>query len=187
VRGNSLIFSRSGYADKLYGVDPLLFPQYTTFNKYFLPTEHELPAHGLRTRFLPFDFGYNDPMLAISPYDSVPVSLPMENNFLAEIITGTYSVQGPTGATTVASLGGALIGVNMTPGYLINFQQTHNGKTRQWANKAVSNAEAVGTAENPLLFKHPILIPAGDMLTCTIQNLMNATLQVQLLLTGGEF
>ena len=69
----------------------------------------------------------------------------------------------------------------------INFQHTHLGNTRQWMNKSVTNLEACGTGENPSLFKHPPLIPAGDTLTCIVTNLLNAQQRVQVLLLGGIF
>lgn len=183
MHGNQLIFSRSGNRRRLYGVDPLLFPQYTTFNKYFLPDEHELPRHGLQTNFLVFDFGFSDPSLAIAPYDTGYFPVELGFNFLAEMITGVSDV---LGVTTTPSAG-AQQNVQVTPSYLINFQHTHLGNTRQWAAKNVTNIEAVGTAENPLLFKSPVLLPKGDSLVCVLQNLANAQLRAQILLTGGSF
>ena len=188
--GNKLTFSRSGNRSRLYCVDPLLFPQYTVLNDYFLPADHELPAHGLRTRFLPFDFGFNDPTLVIAPYDTVPFPVPIGENFLAEAITGVSDVLGPAtvpGERDGPAGGGALANVLLSPSYLINFQHTHAGNTRQWASKSVTNLEAVGTGENPLLFKSPVLIPKGDTLTCTVTNLLNAQQRVQVMLLGGAF
>ncbi len=183
---NSLIFSIDGSATRTKRVSPYLFPQYVDANHLFLASDHELPT-SLRLRFLPFDFGYNDPQLTISAYDTAYVSIPMENNFLATQMTGQGSVVGVTGATTVASVSGTLVGVNLNPNYLVIFQHTHQGKTRQWHNKAVTNVEGPGSGMEPSMFKHPVLIPAGDTLTCQVQNLANANLQVQIVLTGGEF
>lgn len=183
MNANKLIFSRSGSRSRLYAVDPLLFPQYTTLNGAFLPDEHELPKHGLITRFMPFDFGFSNPGLIIAPYDTAFVQIEAGKNFLAEVITGVSHV--PSQPTVPVA--GAQSGVLVSPSYLVNFQHTHNGNTRQWANKNVTNLEAVGTAENPLLFKSPVLIPKGDSLTCIVQNLANAYQRVQVLLVGGEF
>jgi hypothetical protein len=183
MNGNRLIFSRSGNRSRLYGVDPLLFPQRHVNNKYFLPKDHELPAHGLTTRMLAFDFGMSDPSLTILPYDTGFFPIEMGNNFLAEIITGISAVL-PLATVPAA---GALNGVQVDPSYLFNFQHTHAGNTRQWFNKNVTNGEGIGSAQEPMLFKHPALIPKGDTLTCIVQNLANANLRVQILLTGGEF
>ena len=183
MHGNRLIFSRSGTRSRCYGVDPLLFPQYTVLNGYFLPDDHELPQHGLITQMLPFDFGFNDPTLAIAPYDTAQFPMTPDGNFLAEAITGVSDVLGLVNPPAA----GSLSNVQVRPSYLINFQHTHAGVTRQWANKNVTDREAVGTAENPLLFKSPILIPKGDTLTCIVQNLANAQLRVQILLVGGSF
>jgi hypothetical protein len=183
MHGNDLIFSRSGDSRRLYRVSPLLFPQYTTFNRFFLPDEHELPAHGLESNFLVFDFGFSDPNLVIAPYDTGYFPVELGFNFLAEVITGVSDVLGV--ATVPAT--GSLQNAQVSPAYLINFQHTHLGNTRQWAAKNVPNGVAVGTAENPLLFKSPVLIPKGDSLVCIVQNLANAQLRVQVLLTGGSF
>ena len=105
------------------------------------------------------------------------------NNFLAETITAVSDVLGV--ATVPAA--GSQANVNQSPSFLINFQHTHLGNTRQWMNKSVTNLEACGTGENPSLFKHPPLIPAGDTLTCIVTNLLNAQQRVQVLLLGGIF
>jgi hypothetical protein len=183
VHGNQLTFSRSGGCQKLYCVSTILFPQYTVFNGYFIPKDNELPAHGVITRLLPFDFGFSDPSLVIYPYDTAYFPIELGDNFLAETITGFSDVLG--GVDVAAA--GALANVPQDPAYLVNFQHTHLGSTRQWANKSVTNDEAVGTGENPLLFKTPVLIPKGDTLTCVVQNMLNAQLRVQVLLAGGSF
>jgi hypothetical protein len=183
MRGNHLIFSASGDRRKLFRVNPLFFPQYEIINGYFLPEEHELPQHGLTTQMIPFDYGFNDPTLIIAPYDSVPFAVTPGQDFLAEAITATMDV--PGGATPPAA--GALANILQSPAFLINFQHTHNGSTRQWANKGITSNEACGTGEHPLLFKSPVLIPKGDTLTCTVQNMLNASLRVQVLLLGGSF
>jgi hypothetical protein len=181
MHGNQLIFSRSGSRSRLYGVSPLLFPQYTVLNGFFLPDPHELPAHGLTTRFLPFDFGFNDPTLIVQPYDTSFFQIVMGENFLAEAITGVNDV--PNFPPTP----GAQQNVNVDPSYLINFQHTHQGTTRQWMNKNVTNGEAVGTGENPLLFKIPALVLQGDTLTCQVQNMANASMRIMVTLIGGAF
>lgn len=183
MHGNRLIFSRSGDRRRLYGVSTALFPQYTLNNEYFLPEEHELPGEGLRLSMLGFDFGVNDPTLVIAPYDTAFYPVELGENFLVETITGYSDVPGI--ATPPAT--GSLSNVQLDPTFLINFQHTHLGNTRQWASKSITNREAVGTAENPLLFKSPVLIPKGDTLTCVVQNMLNANLRVQILLLGGGF
>ena len=183
MHGNELIFSRSGSRQKLYRVSTLLFPQYTILNAYFLPDEHELPAHGLTTEMIAFDFGFSDPTLVIAPYDTVPFPYTLGMNFLAESITGVSDVLG----VATPPVAGSLINTQVDPPFLINFQHTHQGNTRQWMQKAVSSGEAVGRGENPLLFKSPVLLPKGDTITCTLTNLTNGQLRAQILLLGGAF
>jgi hypothetical protein len=183
VRGNQLTFSQSGDRRKLYCVSPLLFSDYTVLNGNFLPEDHELPSEGLRLLMLAFDFGFNDPTLVIAPYDSVPFPVVLGQNILLTSITGWSDVPGV--ATTPAV--GSLINVPQDPAYLINFQHTHLGNTRQWASKSVTNGEAVGQATAPLLFKSPVFIPKGDTLTCVVQNLCNANLRVSIALLGGAW
>ncbi len=182
MHGNQLIFSRSGDRRRLYCVSTALFSQYTVTNKYFLPDEHELPSE-LRLSMLGFDFGVTDPTLVIAPYDTAFFPVELGENFLAETITGYSDVLGIATPPAV----GSLANVQLDPTYLINFQHTHLSNTRQWASKNITNREAVGTAENPLLFKSPVLIPKGDTLTCIVQNMLNAQLRVQILLMGGGF
>ncbi len=184
MRGNQLIFSRSGDRRRLYGVSPTLYTQYTVLNGYFLPSEHELPEHGLKAQVLVFDFGFSNPALIVAPMDSqfFPITLP--NNFLAFSITGISDVPPASG---VVPAPGLLAGVAISPAYLVNLQHTHEGNTWQWANKDVTNVEAVGTAQNPLFFKSPPLIPAGDTISCVVRNLGNTQLRVQIALIGGSF
>lgn len=184
MHGNQLIFSRDGTRSKLYGVSPLLFPQYHVLNHYFLPHMRELPAHGLSAQVLVFDFGFSDPTLTVAPMDTQFFPLTLGSNFLALAITGVSDVPPSTGVVPAA---GALSGVQVSPAYLVNMQQTHQGNTWQWMNKDVTNREAVGTAENPLMLKSPPLIPAGDTLGCVVRNLGNASLRVQITLIGGSF
>ena len=185
MHGNQLIFSRSGKRSRLYGVSPYLFPQRTILNDYFLPDVKELPAHGLVAQVLVFDFGFSIPLQQVAPMDTqyFPITLP--NNFLALAITGVSDVPPSQNASVPAA--GSLNGVQVDPAYLINFQQTYNGNTWQWANKAVTNREMCGTALNPYMFKSPVLVPAGNTLACTVQNMANTSLRVQVTLIGGSF
>src|ERR1700739_4088505 len=105
----------------------------------------------------------------------------MGENFLAEAITGVNDV--PNYQPTQ----GALQNVNVNPSYLINFQHTHQGTTRQWMNKNVTNVEAVGTGENHLLFKITARVLTGDTLTCQVQNMANASMRIMVTLIGGAF
>lgn len=184
MRGNQLIFSRSGDRRRLYGVSPLLFPQYTLINDYFLPEERELPQHGVTAQVLVFDFGFAQPPLTLGPMDSQFFPLTLGSNFLACAVTGVSDVPPSVGVVPSAGL---LAGVQVTPSYLINFQQTHAGNTWQWMNKDVSNDEAVGTGEHPLMFKSPVFLPIGDTVSCVVRNLGNTSLRVQIALIGGSF
>ncbi len=191
MHGSSLIFSRNGvgpngplYPQRAYRVNPELFPQYTVLNDYFLPNEHELPRHGLLAQTLVFDFGFNDPSLIVGPMDTQFFPLTLGNNFLGLAITGTSDV--PPSQNVVPSAG-LLAGVQKSPAYLINIQQTHAGNTWQWMNKDVTNVEGVGTAENPLMFKRPVFLPIGDTVSCIVRNLANTSLRVQVVVTGGSF
>lgn len=185
MHGNQLTFSRSGKRSRLYSVSPLLFPQRGILNDYFLPDVKELPAHGLVAQVLVFDFGFSIPLQQVAPMDTqyFPITLP--NNFLALAITGVSDV--PPSQNVNVPAAGALSGVQVDPAYLINFQQTYNGNTWQWANKAVTNREMCGTAMNPYMFKSPVLVPAGNTLACTVQNMANTSLRVQVTLIGGSF
>ena len=70
---------------------------------------------------------------------------------------------------------------------LVQFFHTHDGVQRTWENKPITDIEAVGDAQNPSFLKEPILLVSGDTLTCQLQNLLDATLQAQIILVGGEF
>jgi hypothetical protein len=186
VHGSDLIYSRSGNRQKLYRVSPLLLAQFGTYNKYFLPKKRDLPTHGLVTRFYVFDFGYANPNSSIAPMQMEFCPLVMGRDFLCEMITGRYGAAAPQVLTNPATQT-VDAGANVTPGFLVNFLHTHNGVQRQWANKPLTNDEAIGSALYPLFLKDPALLPEGDTLTCVIQNLSNVTLQAQILFTGGEF
>jgi hypothetical protein len=185
VHGNQLTFSRSGDRRRLYGVSPLLYPQYHELNHYFLPDGRELPAHGLPAQVLVFDFGFALPNQTIGPMDSQFFPVTVGSNFLALAATGVSDVP-PTQNVTVPAMG-SLIGVQVDPAYLITIQQTHGGNTWQWMNKGVTNREFCGTAYNPMMLKSPVLIPAGDTVSCTVQNMANTSLRVQIILVGGSF
>jgi hypothetical protein len=182
MREPGLIFSESGDSRRLYRVSPLLFPQYPALNKYFLQKGRDLPQHGLITRFEVFDFGFAVPGNVISPYDTAFADVQIGRDFLATIITGTYAA-GVAATPPVAGQPNA----NVTPGMLVMFLHTHLGVQRQWENKPVTDIESLGDGMNPSFLKEPILLCAGDTLTCQIQNLGNVNLQAQILLTGGQF
>ena len=183
MHGHSLIFSRSGGPDRLYRVSPLLFSQRGITNKYFLPSERDLPLEGLELRFQCFDFGFAIPGAAVGPYETAFFGITLGRNFLAELITGC-SAPAASAVTPVAGAPGAKV----TPGFLFNFNHENaKGVVRQWAQKPLKDAEGLGTAEEPMVFKSPALVLAGDTLTCMIQNLGNVTLQAQIVLIGGEF
>ena len=129
--------------------------------------------------------GFALPVQQVAPMDTQYFPITLANNFLALAITGVSDV--PPSQNVSVPAAGSFSGVQVDPAYLINFQQTHAGNTWQWANKAVTNREACGTAQNPLMFKSPILLPAGDTLACTVQNMANTSLRVQVTLIGGSF
>lgn len=185
MRGNQLIFSRSGDRRKLFGISPYFFSQHKIINGYYLPDDKELPLHGLQGQTLVFDFGFCQPSLTVPPMDTqfFPITLP--NNFLALGITGVSDIPPSTIVTPPAA--GATSNVLVDPSYLLNMQQTHGGNTWQWMNKDVSNDEGVGTSERPLMFKSPILLPIGDTISCVVRNLGNCSLRVQIMLIGGSF
>lgn len=179
---HGLIFSRSGDRKKLYRVNPLLFSQFGLNNHYALPTERDLPQHGLILRQYNFDFGFADQNTSIAPYDTAFCPLVMGRDFLVEMVTATYQA---AAAANPPSAGQP--GANGTPGFLVNWLHTHNGVQRQFANKNLTDIEACGDGFFPTLLKSPALLPQGDTITCVIQNLANVTLQAQILFTGAEF
>jgi hypothetical protein len=168
-----------------------MFPQYPALNNYFLPKGRDLPQFGLLTRFLVFDFGYASIVNAVSPSDTQPADVQIGRDVLIEVITGVYSTAPAAVPPSLSSSSGyGLPGqpnANQTPGFVLTFLHTHDGVQRQWENKPICDIEAVGEALNPMLLKEPILLVAGDTLTCELQNFTNATLQAQILLIGGEF
>ena len=182
-----LIFSRSGYAHKLYRVSPLVFPQFGLMNEYRIPKERDLPERGLVTRMYVFDFGFADPGNSIGPMDTQYCPLVMGRDFLVEVVTGVYAVQAVAKPAGSFPAGTNLPLGNQTPGFLVNFLHTHEGVQRQWSNKNITDIESVGDGQLPLVLKEPALLPQGDSIMCVIQNLSNATLQAQILFTGGEF
>jgi hypothetical protein len=176
-----LIFSASGGTRKSHRVSPLLFPQYGLNNKYFLQKVRDLPEHGLLLRFQVFDFGYSVGA-PVQPFDTWPTDVQIGRDFLVSAITGTFSAQA---ATAPPGLGAD--NALKSPGFLVTFLHTHDGVQRQWENKPITDISAVGDGEHVSLFKEPILLVAGDTLTCQLQNLSNVTLLAQILLIGGEF
>jgi hypothetical protein len=179
---NQLIFSRSGGADKLYKVNPLLFPQQHLANAYQLPDSRDLPSEGLELRFLTFDFGFATPGSALAPFDLQPYGIPIGRNFLATAITGASI---PASSLTPPAAGSP--GAVVSPAFLFNFFHTHEGVQRQWFNKDVTDVTGLGDGKRPRIFRAPILLVSGDTLTCQVRNLSNCTLQVQIMLAGGEF
>jgi hypothetical protein len=188
-----LIFSESGDTRRLHRVSPLLFPQYPQgLSKYFLQKGRDLPQHGLVTRFQVFDFGFGSGTgNLVAPFDTAYADVQIGRDFLAEIITGTYATAAaaipPSNSGSPGYGLGGQPNANQTPGFLVTFLHTHDGVQRQWENKPVTDIESVGDGLNPSLLTEPILLVAGDTLTCQLQNLANATLQAQILLIGGEF
>jgi hypothetical protein len=182
MQTNQLIFSRSGGASKLFKVNPLLFPQQHLANEYQIPDSRDLPSEGLELRLLTFDFGFAIPGNALGPFDLQPCGLPIGRNFLATAITGASI---PAASATPAAAGSP--GAVVSPAFLFNFFHTHEGVQRQWFNKDVQDVVGVGDARRPRIFKAPILLVSGDTLTCQVRNLSNCTLQVQIMLAGGEF
>jgi hypothetical protein len=182
MHANHLIFSRDMRGSRLYRVSPLLYPQEQTENFRHLAQERDLPAHGLRLAFYAFDFGFADPGKVVAAYDTQHFGVAFGKNFLASAITGCSA----TVATANPPVAGTP-GAQKTPSFLFNFLHTHLGITRQWFNKNMSDVEGLGNGQDPQMFKSPPFIPQGDTLTCQVQNLGNSTLQVQIMLTGGEF
>jgi hypothetical protein len=188
-----LKFSRSGYRMQCYRVSPLLFSQFGAYNKYLLPSKRDLPTHGLTMSFYVFDFGFANPNNSIAPLDTAFCPLVLGRDFLVEMVTGTYTSAPPQVLTNPAATPfgiGALttqVGPNVSPGFLVNFLHTHQGVQRQWANKEITDGEAVGSGDYPLILKDPALLPEGDTITCKIQNLANVTLQAQIVFSGAAF
>jgi hypothetical protein len=194
MHDNFLTFSRGGvgrdaagnvmrFAPRRYRVSPLLFPQYGVLNGYYLPKKNELPGRGLIAQVLVFDFGFAIPSNSIGAYDTQYFPINLGGDFLALGITGASDIPPSQNVTTPAP--GALSGLQVDPAYLVSFQQTHEGSTWQWTNKAVTNREAVGKDGTPRMLVRPALIPAGDTLGCTVQNLANTTLRVQVAIIGA--
>ena len=187
-----LVFSRGGVGQdrKPYGptrpyrVSPKLFAQNSVINHYFLPTERDLPVHGLTPQILGFDFGFVNASYSVAPFDSQFGQITAGQDLIV------YSINGVSDAApsqNVVPRLGVTIGVQGDPRYLINLQQTHDGNTWQWFNKDVTDREACGTAENPAMLKQGALVPAGDTLSCMVRNLNNTVLRVQVCLFASAF
>jgi hypothetical protein len=183
---NGLIFSRSGTRLKHYRVSPLLYSQFGVYNKYLLPKKRDLPAHGLITRFYAFDFGHSNPGNSIAPMQWAQCPLILGRDFLVWAVTGVYNAAAPQ-ILTAPPTTPAQVGLNVSPGFLVNWLHTHNDVQRQWSNKNITDGEAIGTGRLPMMLKDPALLPRGDTITCVIQNLNNVTLQAQIVFAGGEF
>ena len=198
MHGKALIFSRGGVSQngprgpqRSYGVSPLFFPQRGILNDFYLPSSRELPEHGLQAQVMVFDFGFAIPAQTVAPMDSQFFQVALASNFLATTATGVSDVPPSQNVTVVAGgvnlYASALSGVQVDPAFLVTIQQTHAGNTWQWMNKGVSNREFLGTSRDPMPLRSPVLIPAGDTIGCTIQNMANTSLRVQVVLVGGSF
>jgi len=187
MHGCGIIFSQDGVG-RFYRVSPLLFPQFGPYNKFLLPKDRDLPIHGLILRQQVFDFGYAVSSNAIPPLGQVDCPLVLGRDMLVWARTGVYgaaAVAGPPGQALPTAVGQP--GANQTPGFLVNFFHTHAGVQRQWANKNITDIEAVGDGQLPYIETTPTLLLQGDTLMCTVQNLANVTLLAQIVLHGGEF
>jgi|SRR5271157_1571945 len=182
-----LIFSRSGDRRRLYPVSPYLYSQFGPYNKFILPKRRDLPSHGLITRLYAFDFGFSIPGNALAPYDTGYSPLIIGRDLLVLAVTKVSYAAAPNVAAggTLPIAGGA--GANGSPAFLVNWLHTHGGVQRQWSNKNITDGEAGGTGRKPMILRDPALLAEGDTMTCVVQNMLNATLQVQLLFTCGEF
>lgn len=178
MRGSCLIITHAGRPRR---VSPFLFPQFGEYNKLLLPSERELPTHGMMTRIYPFDFGFSDPSNALAPYAQADCPLVVGRDFLAWAATRTWQALSTT--PPVAGQPGA----NATPALQINFVHTHNGVQRQWSNKPMTDGEFGGDGQYPMIFREPPLLAEGDTIMCTIQNMLNATIAAQVVLLGAEF
>jgi hypothetical protein len=185
MRGHDLIFSRNWDGVERYRVSPFLFPQFGLKNKFFVPSERDLPSDGLSFRWWVFDFGFTNPGNIIPPYGVVYAGLPAGRNFLVFSLTGASVPQGAQGAAAPATAGQP--GAQVSPAFQINFLHTHEGVQRQWAQKNLTDMVAVGRGTYPLVLKNPALILKGDTLTCQLVNLSNCNLLAQVVLAGGEF
>ncbi len=153
---------------------PYLFSQRGLFNKYLLPKDRDLPQHGLTFAPKTFDFGFNASSPSLDPYDTTFQTITCRRNLLVWGIVGTSSP--------------AVRGVAaVSPGFLFQVKHSHMGSQRQFFNKALTDIELAGTAQNPQLLIEPQLILSGDQLTLEMQNLGNLELNAQVVLLGGEF
>lgn len=152
---------------------PFLFPQDGLFNRFRLPRLRDLPQHGLTFAIKTFDFGFNASNPSLNPFDTAYQTVTCTRNILIWGITGTST---------------PLAGVKpVSPAFLFQFLQTHQGVQAQFFNKPITDVEGVGTAQDPLILKEPQLALAGDQLQIQIQNLANVNLNAQVCLLGGEF
>ena len=155
-----------------FRISPYLYSQSGLLNVQFLPKKRDLPD-GIDYRAKTYDFGYNDPTQILEPFNTQYSSLTLARNFLIWGITGVSQVQ--PGQTP------------LSPAFLFQISQTHDGEEALYFNKAVTDLELAGTAQEPYILKSPALVLAADQLKVTVQNLGNVNLQVQITLHGGEF
>jgi hypothetical protein len=169
MQTNPWVGSQPGDKSALVRISPYLYGQRKLLNIFFLPKLRDLPQHGLDLLGEVFDFGYNQGSVPLDAFDVLRSSQVLRRNFLVWGITGVCT---PSGAV---------------PNYLFQVYHTHEGKQRQFFNKALSDGELAGTAQAPMLLAHPYLVLEGDTLECEVQNLSNANLNAQVVLWGGEF
>jgi hypothetical protein len=153
---------------------PYLFSQDGIYNKFLLPNRRDLPQYGVTFAPKTFDFGFNASNPSLDPYDTQFQTITCTRNLLIWGITGTSSP---------AARGSAAV----TPAFLFQVLHSHLGTQRQFFNKALTDQELAGTAQEPHLLIEPQLVLSGDQLTISMQNLGNLQLNAQVCLLGGEF
>ncbi|MGH9501675.1 MAG: hypothetical protein ACRD20_02360 [Terriglobales bacterium] len=151
-----------------------LFAQKKLVNRWLLPLHRDLPCDGFTFAVKTFDFGFNASNPSLDPFDTQFQTITCRSNILIWGVTGT-SAPAVRGVAPVS------------PGFLFQLLHTHAGNQRQWTNKATTDIEGCGSAQNPHILKEPQLILAGDQLTISMQNLGNLELNAQVALLGGEF
>jgi|SRR5579885_2640612 len=172
---NPWVGDHRGDSSGVLRISPYLFNLRSLLNIFFLPKQRDLPQTGLDLRSMVFDFGFNKNLAgpSIDAFDTFRQGDVARRNMLVWGITGT--------ATLVS---GGAVG---SPALLFNLFHSHNGSQRQFFNKDISDVEALGTAQKPLILAHPYLILAGDNVVCEVQNLSINPINAQVVLWAGEF
>lgn len=165
-------------------VSPFLYAQEQLYNGLFLPEVRDLPSKALRLVFHTFDFGFTDPTRILGPYNEDYFNIPMGKNTLFWAITG-LSIPAPPSTTPTPATGN--VGAQISPALQFNFLQGHGDVVSQWSNKPITDIEGLGTAQDPMFFRSPVLVPTGDTITADVQNMGNVNLKAQIVLHGGEF